>query len=79
VFNKSFKLLISNTIHEVYLFLPLIIQVGNDQRDMLEDYCNTLEQFVYNLLWKNNGKRQILLYADISTLQSQHELSRQNS
>lgn len=46
VFNKSFKLIISNTIHEVYLFLSLIVQVGNDQGDMLKDYCNILEQFL---------------------------------
>ena len=33
------------TVHDMCLFLAIIMQMGHDHRDMLKDYWSTLEQY----------------------------------
>jgi hypothetical protein len=44
------------TIWEMYLFLSIIVQMGHDQRDRLNDYSSTLEQF-FMAFYGNTMKR----------------------
>jgi hypothetical protein len=44
------------TDQELYLFLAIIVQMGYDQRDMLQDYWSTLEQY-FMAFYRNTVKR----------------------
>jgi hypothetical protein len=50
------------TVQEMCLFLAIIMQMGHDQRDMLEDYWLTLDQYLMAFYRHWNKTRQILSY-----------------
>jgi hypothetical protein len=54
------------TVQEMCLFLAIIVQMGQDQRDTLKDYWSTLEQYFMAFYRKNYEMRQILSYTGIS-------------
>jgi hypothetical protein len=49
------------TIPEMYLFLPIVLQMGHNQRDRLKDYWSTLEQY-FMAFYRNTMKRDIFLH-----------------
>jgi hypothetical protein len=54
-------------LHEMYLFLIIVLQMRHDQRHRLKNYWCKLEHFLHGLLWQHNETTQILPHTEIST------------
>jgi hypothetical protein len=53
------------TIHETYLFLVIILQMGHDQRDRLKRLVVHTGIVLYGILRKHNETRQFLSHTKI--------------
>jgi hypothetical protein len=55
ILDKGCSLLYDMTIHEMYLFLPITVKIGHEQRQRLKDYWSTLEP-IFMSLYRNTIK-----------------------